>query len=298
MTFADQGLQLSTSAAAALDLAPLSQTSPRPSLKTSEWPQFTNGNTRGDTAASRRVVTNPTIALTAGLGDLSGNKISGTLSGRATPLIQQIPQGLSQGLSSRRGSPLGMVDTLSITTARSVPTTPLPGAGPNGSYLGKVPTTPLSAESAGATLNGLLAPQGNSPVELHPSLSRMPSGQFESGSVAFNTVQPGVDEALQVVQGPYDPVYGINGGLDSAHFNDFGFENGRGPQINGTAGSTALYHHNGSKYGLSMNGRQNGDSKMNGLHGPKHKRGDIDGECKQTNSIPSSAPKVLMHVSQ
>ena len=81
-----------------------------------------------------------------------------------------------------------------------------------------------------------------------------------------------------MVQAPYDPVYGINGGLDNGRFNDFGYENGRGPQLNGTAGSTALYHHNGSKYGLSMNGRQNGDSKMNGLHGPKHKRGDIDGE--------------------
>ena len=245
--------QLTTSAAAALDLAPLSQTSPRPSLKPSEWPQFTNGNARGDPAASRRVVTGPSIALTAGLGELSTNKISGTLSGRATPLIQQIPQGLSQGLSSRRGSPLGMVDSLSITTARSVPTTPLPGAGPNGSYMGRTPTTPLSAEAAANTLNGLLAPSGNSPVELHPSLSRMPSGHFDNGSVAFNNVQPGVDEALQVVQGPYDTVYGINGGLDGDRFGDFGFENGRGPQINGSAGSTALYHHNGSKYGLSMN---------------------------------------------
>ena len=193
--------------------------------------------------------------------------------------MQQLPQGLGQGLSSRRGSPLGLPDGLSITTARSVPTTPLPGAGPNGSYLGKAPGTPLSAEAAAPTLNGLLAPQGSSPVELHPSLSRMPSSPYEPTSVTFNNVQPGVDEALQVVQAPYDNVYGVNGGLDNGRFTDFGYENGRAPQINGAAGSTALYHHNGTKYGLGINGRQNGDSKMNGLHGPKHKRGDIDGEC-------------------
>lgn len=47
------------------------------------------------------------------------------------------------------------------------------------------------------------------------------------------------------------------------------------------AGSTALYHHHGSRYGLGLGGRMVGpDSKMNGLHGPKHKRGDMDRECK------------------
>ena len=33
-------------------------------------------------------------------------------------------------------------------------------------------------------------------------------------------------------------------------------------------------------------GRPNGvDGKMNGLHGPKHKRGDIDRECKLTTTL-------------
>lgn len=38
----------------------------------------------------------------------------------------------------------------------------------------------------------------------------------------------------------------------------------------------------GSRYGLGLPGRGGAgtDSKMNGLHGPKHKRGDIDRECK------------------
>lgn len=31
--------------------------------------------------------------------------------------------------------------------------------------------------------------------------------------------------------------------------------------------------------GLPTRGAASADSKMNGLHGPKHKRGDIDREC-------------------
>lgn len=274
--------QMSASSAAALDLAALSQTQARGAYvgrdKSSEWPQF-NGNSPRvpDRAASRndrRVVTNPTIALSAGLGDLSGPK--GTVSGHSTPLVQQLPQGVVQGLSSRRGSPLALPngalsDGLSITTARSVPNTPLPGAGPNG-ILSKGLGTPLSAESP--TVNGLLAAQGSSPVELHPSLSRMPSTGYENGGIGYSPLQAGMDDPLQV--------YDMNGSMDSARFSDYGYENGgRLPHASGGAGSTALYHHNGTKYGLGINGRQNGaDGKMNGLHGPKHKRGDIDRECE------------------
>ena len=44
-----------------------------------------------------------------------------------------------------------------------------------------------------------------------------------------------------------------------------------------SSGSTALYNH-GSRFGLNAmgGGRTGGPDKMNGLHGPKHKRGDID----------------------
>lgn len=73
----------------------------------------------------------------------------------------------------------------------------------------------------------------------------------------------------------------MNNGLDSARYGGYGYENTRLPSATSTTGSTALYHHNGSRYGLGLNGRPNGaDSKMNGLHGPKHKRGDVDRECK------------------
>lgn len=72
-----------------------------------------------------------------------------------------------------------------------------------------------------------------------------------------------------------DPVYGLNGN---------GVENGRFSSY--STGSTALYHHHGSRYGLGMNGRANGaDSKMGGLHGPKHKRGDVDRECGFTHLL-------------
>ena len=47
--------------------------------------------------------------------------------------------------------------------------------------------------------------------------------------------------------------------------------------IGNSGGSTALYHHNGTRYGLGPPGCMSGaDTKMNGLRGPKHKRGDVD----------------------
>jgi hypothetical protein len=75
-----------------------------------------------------------------------------------------------------------------------------------------------------------------------------------------------------------DSIYNLNDGLD----NLYSFEsNNRSDANSNSSGSTALYHHNGSRYGLGLSGRANGaDSKMNGLHGPKRKRGDVDRECE------------------
>lgn len=89
-------------------------------------------------------------------------------------------------------------------------------------------------------------------------------------------------------QQQYDSLYGLNGGLENNRYNSYGFEsNGRANSTaNSTSGSTALYHHNGSRYGLGLPARGNGaDSKMNGLHGPKHKRGDMDRECTWISSL-------------
>lgn len=86
-----------------------------------------------------------------------------------------------------------------------------------------------------------------------------------------------------------DSVYGLNG-LDGNGYNSYGFDSGRsGANPTSTSGSTALYHHNGSRYGLGLPARTNsgaGDGKMNGLHGPKHKRGDMDRECKAQRFFP------------
>ncbi|KAH9850656.1 ARM repeat-containing protein [Lenzites betulinus] len=246
--------------------------------KSSEWPQF-NGNGRlpdGLGRSDRRNVTNPTMTLSPALGDLS-SKQNGTVSGTTTPLMQQVSPGLAQGLGSRRGSPLSLGDTFSsITSARSVPATPLPGMPGSAGQLAKAPGTPLSGGDP-HNINGILSAQMSRQLgddsDLNPSISRMPSGQFDSSPLSFNSIQSGMDD-----QYGSESMYGLSGGMDNG-YNSYGFEaNGRGSAAGGT-GSTALYHHNGAKYGFSMNGRPNAvDGKMNGLHGPKHKRGDVDRE--------------------
>lgn len=77
---------------------------------------------------------------------------------------------------------------------------------------------------------------------------------------------------------------GLGAGLNGDGYDSYNFSPNRanGDQIgaNGT-GSTALYHHHGSRYGLGIGSRVGAaDGKMNGLHGPKHKRGEMDRECK------------------
>jgi len=82
----------------------------------------------------------------------------------------------------------------------------------------------------------------------------------------------------------------VNGAIEGSHFNNYGFEtNGRAnaPASNGTSpntnGPATMYStQQGARYGLGIPVRNGAgaDSKMNGLHGPKHKRGDMDRECK------------------
>ena len=77
-------------------------------------------------------------------------------------------------------------------------------------------------------------------------------------------------------------MYDLNNNLDSS-YNSHGFESNARNSANSTSGSTALYHHNGSRFGLGIPGRSNGpNDKLNSLHGAKHKRGDMDRECKFT----------------
>jgi hypothetical protein len=199
-------LQLSASSAAALDLAHISQTSPRASFsrtadsreKSSEWPQFSAPRTHdGLLRNDRRAVTNPNLTV-------SPPHDSGSTSGSPTSHLQQPPQFVhshTQGPSSHRGSPPGSTEGLSTTT-RSVPSTPL-GALNNGHHT-KTPGTPRTPDPQG--MNGRLPPQGPHQLSEHPvnagdlqaSLSRLPPGQYENASLGFNSIQPGMDESIQV----------------------------------------------------------------------------------------------------
>jgi hypothetical protein len=95
--------------------------------------------------------------------------------------------------------------------------------------------------------------------------------------------------ASDVSQKPYtgEVVYSLNDPSETG-YNSYGFEaSQRRAPNNGTnpnSGPPALYHHNAARYALGVPGRPNagggGDSKMNGLHGPKHKRADVDRECE------------------
>jgi hypothetical protein len=252
-----------STSSAALDLAHISQTSPRSSFsraadsreKASEWPQYTGPPRGADGLASRsserRTVTNPTLSL----NDINNNKISHPVSGTTTPLVQQHSPLHGTLPTSRRGSPNSLLESLSATT-RSVPATPL-GLSSTTAHLLKTPGTPLGSQSSKLG-------------ELPGAISRLPSGQYDS----YNATSA-LDATLQY---GLDPVYALDDG--------YGFEaDSHSPsQLNNTTGSTALYHHNGTRYGLGLAARStvnaNGgnEGKMNGLHGPKHKRGDMDRE--------------------
>ena len=287
--------KLSTSSAA-LDLAPLSQNA-RNREKSSEWPQFPPSRGVDTLHRQDRRVTTPSLTLA---NDLSlANKLN-SVSATTTPLLPQHQQtlGYLQAPGSRRGSPPGLSDGLSsINAPRSVPTTPNPAISHTPSHLMKAPGTPLSSESQ--SLSGRLSSAGSHPIgdlnggDLRPSLSRL-SSQFDGSSLNFNGLQAsGLDDGLRVGSLPLvlrrllttpqqqyvvDPVYNINDELGDEQYG-YGLDsNGRmNNGINNSGGSTALYHHNGTRYGLGLPGRGGGvDTKMNGLHGPKHKRGDVD----------------------
>ena len=153
-----------SASSAALDLAHMSQTSPRSSFsgramdlreKSSEWPQFhANPCVPEGVAprADRRTVMNPTLTLSATLDELSAaNKLGGAVSSVTTHTTQH-SQGLAHPGSvhtptSRCGSPSGALDNLSVTT-RSVPATPLSGINGTAAHL-KTPGTPRTPDTQG-----------------------------------------------------------------------------------------------------------------------------------------------------
>ena len=84
-----------------------------------------------------------------------------------------------------------------------------------------------------------------------------------------------------------DSMYSLNGALEGNRYASYNFDpTARSPiplnADSNTTGSTALYHHNGTRYGLGLPVRAGApaENKLNGFHGgPKHKRGDVDREC-------------------
>ncbi|KAJ8521773.1 hypothetical protein ONZ45_g1585 [Pleurotus djamor] len=264
---------------AALDLAHISQsTSPQsfssrsaePREKSSEWPPFPSNPRAPEGLASRnerRNVTSPNVPPS-----LHEMKLHGVVSASATPLIQQHSQSSLLPLS-RRGSPPSLLDSLAST--RSVPATPLglPGAVP---HILKTPGTPRTPDTGvlSARITSHSSSFGeHSPIsssDLQASLSRL-SGQFDGSNLSYSPNGSSLEESLAYGA---DSLYGLNNGT-------YGRVANGAPVSSAKSGSTALYHHNGSRYGLGAPGRAGppgADSKMSGLHGPKHKRGDVDRE--------------------
>ncbi|EAU92953.2 pumilio-family RNA binding protein [Coprinopsis cinerea okayama7 len=278
--------KLSTSAA--LDLAHASQTSPRTQFanrglegreQSSEWPQFTGGIPRGPDGlagrADRRNVTNPNIALGA-----DEALVSGILSSNSA-LVQQLSQGAPQqtGPQSRRGSPHSLLESLTANT-RSVPATPLNMSNGAPHLLKTSPGTPLTPD---IQLNGRIGTPNSQHLvdagsDLSASLSRIPSAGHDASPMSFNSIQSGGldDYGLEAT-------YAINA-VDGGAYGAYGYEGPRGsisasPNVHvgpGVGGNG----YPASRYGLGLGRGGPGplDGKMNGLHGPKHKRGDIDRE--------------------
>lgn len=146
--------------------------------------------------SDRRTVTNPNLTLSGPSDDISGKIIGGVVSVSATPLVPQTSQGSTHSHNaptSRRGSPHSLLENLSTT--RSVPATPL-GLSSNGSHLLKTPGTPHTPEIQ--MMNGRIATPSTHQLadssvnagDLQASLSRLPTGPYDGGSLNFNSIQP------------------------------------------------------------------------------------------------------------
>ena len=231
-----------------MDLAPLSQ-------KSSEWPQFNRGQEGAAGRNGHSATPQPgSGALHTGLNDMQP-KLGVAMSATTTPQLQNTP-----GMS-RRTSPLNVSPgPLSLRTDIA--------------QFGKTPGGPGTPQSSsevnmiGSRLsaNALDTPASTGDLTSAVSLNRISPSQYDS-PLTF-----GSNDSMQ---NHYD--------VDSIYLNQENRLNGYGLEANGrlngtgtTGGSTALYHHHGARYGLSMGSRIGSENKMTGLHGPKHKRGDMD----------------------
>ncbi|CAE6520594.1 unnamed protein product [Rhizoctonia solani] len=226
-----------SASSAALDLAPLSQTPPR-----GPGPNGRLENPKSSEwppFSGGRPNEQARMRNVTNPGPIGGSRPSSGMGGNTSSSPTAIPGDIG----------------IANASARSVPATPMsarqnmPGkavglpAGEVGTFTGE--------QNAGAY-----------------NMNRL-SGAFDS-PVTFNSVQSaGNDENFP------NNISGDMGGAQN--FNSFDYEGGS--RTNPHSGSTALYQHNGSRYGLALgNGRfmSQENNKMGGLHGTKHKRGDMD----------------------
>lgn len=178
-------------------------------------------------------MTNPNLTLSTPSDDFSVKPLSGNASASSTPLVVEPPQLSQIPVSlSRRGSPPGLLDSLSTTT-RSVPTTPL-----------GLPTTTAHLLKAGGPLtpdlqsfNARIGTPGSQQLgdgisgtgDLQASLSRLSSASFENGSLNFNTIQSSPDDVrlrflchvfgLIVFQYGLESPYSLGGSVDGSRYN-------------------------------------------------------------------------------
>ncbi|KAG8761205.1 hypothetical protein FRC14_006254 [Serendipita sp. 396] len=243
-----------SASSAALDLAPLSQTPPRPNYmgrhmdvqKASEWPSFQARPENANRPSRNFVQVAPNLGAPS---DLGGRLASGS----PAPGMQS-----HSPVPSRRSSPRGLVSegVLNNLNTRSVPATPL-GA--------------VSLSSGG--VNGS---QGIGQKSLTPVL---PIGQDQVNIGQFG----GMGAPGDRYSGNFDAGgYGLQHSIDD-HFMDSGYGLGvNGDRYQSGYGSAydsnprGGYGQSAGRYGM-MAGRGMGtEGKMNGFHGAKHKRGDGD----------------------
>ncbi|CAG8548932.1 7078_t:CDS:2, partial [Acaulospora colombiana] len=247
-----------SASSAALDLAPLSQTPPRPNYmnrhmeaqKSSEWPSFSS---RPDSSARVGRSFTQTPQTLAGTPDLAG-KLNSTSS---TPMVQS-----HSPVASRRSSPRGFVGegVMSNINTRSVPATPLGTVAHNVGSKPSAQGLQMGQDQAGINSYVGLGVSGEMNNRYSGSNFDSPSGYG---------LQHGIDDRFGV-----DGQYGIGIGGDPRILGNFG--NGYDQNSRG------LYHgaNHPTRYGPMSSGNRGlgGEGKLNGFHNPKHKRGEIDRE--------------------
>ncbi|KAG9088655.1 hypothetical protein FS749_001995 [Ceratobasidium sp. UAMH 11750] len=176
---------------------------------------------------------------------------------------------------------------------------PIGGSRPS-SGMGRNSSSPTGIPESGAILNPSLKSVPTTPMSVCQSagnLSVKLVGLTGSDVASFAQEQNGLAFNMNCLSGAYDTpvrfnsvgnkenfVGNINSEMASAlTFTPYDYESGVRNSVQ--SGSTDLYQHNGSHYGLTLSNSwfmSQENNKMGGLHGTKHKCRDIDGNFSGT----------------